>query len=362
MTPPAKTSPRCANTPPLRKQQEGLMSQLMSDFPGQLRRLVVDPIMGLQGWPYSGTAGSAQRGGRPNSRANPWGLPINEGALSAAIGGSGRPSGEAGALASTMEELVLGVLQEGTPRPGPSASDAADGARAPAQPPQAAATAAAAPGADTPGQQRAQATAAAGGGAGAAAAPQIPTASVGEPTAPHSSHEPSQLPTPQPTGLGLAATDIMQALEAALAAATGAAGGGGAGGVGGGSGGVGGGVGGGSSVPPPQPPQDAPLPPVDAEMSDAAGGAGAQPMQQGVMCSVVYKCVCSTINAMLLLAPQSCLSPQPPFFKQIPSFFLRHRRCPCRPLCIHHSATQTRRTTTLPPTNHSHDRCCSTTH
>lgn len=204
----------------------------MADFPGQLRRLVLDPV-NAGPWPYGG-GGGASRGGRPDSRANPWGLPVNDSSL-----GTGTTR-EGGALASTMEDVVLGALQEGAP---PAATPA------PPPPPlvaqQAAPSAGEPPSRATPARPRAREQ--------QDAQAQAPAA---EPSAPHPSHEPSQLPTPQPTSLGLAATDIMQALEAALAAATGTQ---------------------------PAVPAQAAAPPdsmPDAEMGEAAAGS-AEPMQQG---------------------------------------------------------------------------------
>lgn len=196
------------------------MSQLMADFPGQLRRLVLDPV-NAGPWPYAGGAGGS-RSGRPDSRANPWGLPIGDSSL-----GTGAP--REGALAATMEDVVLGALQEGAPAATPAPAAAPAPQEAPRTAPPASAAAPTQP-------------------AQAAAAPQAQLAA--EPSAPHPSHEPSQLPTPQPTSLGLAASDIMQALEAALAAAQGNE----------------------------QPPQQPAAPPADAEMAEAAPSA--DPMQQ----------------------------------------------------------------------------------
>lgn len=200
----------------------------MADFPGQLRRLVLDPV-NAGPWPYGGGGG---RGSRPDSRANPWGLPATDSSLGAAA------TREGGALASTLEDVVLGALQEGAPTAATPAPPSA-----PAAQQQDAARSSAPPSSTAPEQQAAQEQAAQPP-AGAAAA---------EPSAPHPSHEPSQLPTPQPTSLGLAATDIMQALEAALAAATGA----------------------------PQPSAAPQAPPTDAEMTEAAAPS-TEPMQQGI--------------------------------------------------------------------------------
>lgn len=219
------------------------MSQLIAEFPSHLRRLVVDPHSATGPWPLGG-AGGAARGSRPDSRANPWGLPVSDSSLGAAT------TREGGALASTLEDVILGALQEGAPPAATQPTPAAE----PAQPAAQDAPPTGAPPASTAPEQQPQHVAQDPSQAAAAAA-------AVEPSAPHPSHEPSQLPTPQSTPLGLAATEIMQALEAALAVATGSQ-----------QPPAGGAAATGTAAPPAVP---------DAEMTEAAPGGSSEPMQQG---------------------------------------------------------------------------------